>query len=343
MGFFPLDAQLEVTGSRWSSGFTALAVQLAALLPFAQATDLLRQAFGIPTSVATLWRHTQQAAVRLQQQQRTQATAATTPPQLWERPVVRQADKRMGVALDGAILHVRDEGWKEVKLGCVFAVGTRLTPDPLTGEQVPLAQTLQPTYVAHLGGPEQLGALLLSEAQRRAWECAGDTLVLGDGAPWIWNQAALHFPDSQQLVDWYHAKGHLTEAAKLLKGEGTPACTRWLNQHAETLYQGHAATIAQALHAAALQEPAQQESLERIAGYFATNSKRMNYLEQREANWPIGSGVIESAAKQFKTRLCGPGMRWSRTGAEAMLSLRATVMSRRLDLLHLPRPQPQLF
>jgi hypothetical protein len=248
-------------------------------------------------------------------------------------------EKRMGVALDGAIINIREEGWKEVKLGCVFAVGARLAPDPLTGEELPLAQSVQPTYVAHLGGPDPLGTLLLREARRRGWECAGDTVVLGDGAPWIWNQAALHFPDSQQLVDWYHAKGHLAEAAKVLKGEGTQACTRWLNQRTDALYQGHAASIAQELQDAAqtpAQAPALQERLQRIAGYFATNSKRMNYLEQREARWPIGSGVIESAAKQVKARLCGAGMRWSRAGAEAMLALRTIVMSRNQRLLNLP-------
>lgn len=320
-----------------------MAVRLAALLPFAQATEMLQEAFGIPVTVASLWRHTQQLGQRLQQQTvHTAAAEAGALPQLGERPVVRQAERRMGVALDGAILNVRGEGWKEVKLGCVFAIGARFAPDPITGELLQLAQTVQPSYVAHLGGPEQLGSLLSSEARRREWEHAGDTLVLGDGAPWIWNQAALHFPDSQQLVDWYHAKAHLVEAAKVLKGEGTPACTRWLNQRTEALYQGHAAALAQELHAAAVQTPALQESLERLAGYFSTHSKRMNYLEQREALWPIGSGVIESAAKQVKARLCGPGMRWSRAGAEAMLALRTTLMSRRFHLLTLLLPHPPL-
>jgi hypothetical protein len=52
--------------------------------------------------------------------------------------------------------------------------------------------------------------------------------------------------------------------------------------------------------------------LEREAGYFHDNQRRMNYLEMREAEWPIASGMVESSAKQFKARFCGPGMRWSR-------------------------------
>ena len=192
-----------------------------------------------------------------------------------------------------------------------------------------MAQATDTSYVAHLGGPDAIGELLLSEARRRQWEQAGDTLVLGDGASWIWNQAALHFPDSQQLVDWYHAKSHLVEAAKLLKGDGTPACERWLEQRSLTLYQGHADKIARELVQAAADTPATADALVRAAGYFSTNAKRMNYLEMREALWPIGSGVVESAAKQFKARFCGSGMHWSRKGAEQMATLRAAVLSER--------------
>jgi hypothetical protein len=47
--------------------------------------------------------------------------------------------------------------------------------------------------------------------------------------------------------------------------------------------------------------------------------------------FPIGSGVVESGAKQFKARFSGPGMRWSRTGAENLLPIRAAVLSDRFD------------
>ena len=47
----------------------------------------------------------------------------------------------------------------------------------------------------------------------------------------------------------------------------------------------------------------------RRAGYFENNQHRMNYLELREEGWLIGSGMVESGAKQFKDRFTGPGMR----------------------------------
>ena len=57
----------------------------------------------------------------------------------------------------------------------------------------------------------------------------------------------------------------------------------------------------------------------------------MNYLEMRIEGYPIGSGMVKSAAKQYKSRFCGPGMRWSRTGAERLIPIRSAILSKRFD------------
>jgi len=38
------------------------------------------------------------------------------------------------------------------------------------------------------------------DARGRGWEQAQDTQVIGDGAVWIWKQAAIHFGKGRQLV-----------------------------------------------------------------------------------------------------------------------------------------------
>ena len=37
--------------------------------------------------------------------------------------------------------------------------------------------------------------------------------------------------------------------------------------------------------------------------------------------------MVESGGKQFKSRFCGPGMRWSRPGLERLIPVRAAIMS----------------
>ncbi len=68
-------------------------------------------------------------------------------------------------------------------------------------------------------------------------------------------------------------------------------------------------------------------------GYLETHQRRMQYLETREDVLPIGSGMVESGIKQFRTRFTGPGVRWSRMGAERLLPVRAAILSRRFDAM----------
>jgi hypothetical protein len=87
------------------------------------------------------------------------------------------------------------------------------------------------------------------------------------------------------------------------------------------------------LTVAARHQPAIAEALRKEAGYFHNNQRRMQYQEMREDEWAIGSGMVESEAKQFKARFAGPGMRWSRSGAEHLIPVRAAIMSGRFEEL----------
>ncbi len=341
VALFPLDDQLKLKRMGVSDGVMRDAVWLSCAVPsYEMVAEILQRIGGLELSRTTIWRCTQQAGeqfCRLEEIERKRATAL---PEQWQPPSrAIVADQRMGVALDGALVNIRQEGWKEVKIGTVFEVAVAPTPDPNTGELIEFAHAAHNSYVAHLGGPEVIGEMTWTEARRRGWEQAQDTQVLGDGAVWIWNQAALHFGTSHQVVDWYHAKQHLTAAARLLKKEGSSAFCRWLNSRTTLLYQGHGQRIAAELDLAAHSQAAADLAAE--ASFFRHHHLRMNYLEMREENWPIGSGTVESAAKQFKARFSGPGMRWSRKGAENLLPIRAAVLShhfhdRWLAVMNLP-------
>jgi hypothetical protein len=171
---------------------------------------------------------------------------------------------------------------------------------------------------------------------------AVESQVVGDGAPWIWNLVADHFYDSKQVVDWYHAKQHLVNAGQMLFGEGTPKLHGWLNEQETHLYQGQIEGLTALLKQEAKSNPAVEEGLLQEAGYFENNKRRMNYMELRMQGWVIGSGMIESGAKQFKHRMAGAGMQWSRTGAEKMLPVRSAILSGRFDKIwHLAYNSPQ--
>jgi len=340
---FPLDSQLQVWEAHWSEQVAKQAVWLSGLVTFEHAEEILQRIGQVAISDTSIWRRVSVWGTRSQAVEAgRQASANALPTRAELLAGAVQAPGEMGVALDGGMVHVRDEGWKELKVGCVFDVVARPTYNRETGETLDLAHAVRNSYVAHLGGPAVVGQLLWAEARQRHWMHARDTVALGDGAAWVWNVVADQFYTSRQAVDWYHATQHLAHAAHVLKGEGTAAAQRWFGDRKTLLFQGHADQIAAELTKAAATPKSGADDLRREAGYFADNQHRMQYQELREDGFPVGSGMVESACKQFRARLAGPGMRWSRPGLERLLPIRAAIMGHCFDDLWRDTYKPPL-
>lgn len=309
-----------------------LAVWLGGLVPFEQAAEILRRVGQIAISESSVWRRMRNWGEEFKALEDAECKLANALPRTGSSPAQRTEEQgRKGVAIDGGMIHIRGEGWKECKFGCVFDVQVRATRDAETNDFVERAHAIHTSYTAYLGKPEPFGQLLWAEAKRRGWEKALETQALGDAAAWIWGIVQDYFYDSHSLVDWFHGTEHLAGAAHILHGEGTLSATRWYNAQKTVLFQGHAARIAQTLNDAALAHKSVAQDLEREAGYFERHHRHMNYLEMREEGWLIGSGVVESAAKQYKARLAGSGMHWTRKSAERLLPVRSTILSDRFD------------
>lgn len=317
-------------GSHWSEGVQKLVVWLGGLLPFERVQEVVERAAGLYLSTTSIWRVIQKKGEGFRQLERSTGRWKRV-----QREHIRVGGRppRMGCSMDGGMIHIRGEGWKELKVGAIFEVELRPEVEHRTGETIELAHAVSNSYVAHLGGPEVFGEKLWAEAQARGWEQAWETIVIGDGAPWIWNLTRTHFYDSKQVVDWYHATEHLAQVAHLLYGEDEPVVEAWLKKWKTTLYQGHAGWIAAMLTQEAAVHPQLAEGLLQEAHYFQQNQHRMAYMEMREEGWPIGSGTVESGCKQYKHRFTGPGMRWSREGAERLLPIRTAIMSQRFDAM----------
>ena len=318
--------------SHWSEGVAQKAVKYSAKMSYGDATEALQELAQIEISTNSVWRLTQRwgEALKREEEQEDERANGTVENQATGK-VETKTDPRLGAAMDGAMIYIRGEEWKELKVGCFFEVELGPVQDPETKEWMELGQACDSTYVCHLGGVEKFGQRMWTESKRRSWHQAMDTQIVGDGAVWIWNLVGDYFYDAHQVVDWYHASEHLALAAQLAFGEGTPEAMRWFKQQETPLFQGHADRIAQTITDLAQDRPAVTEDLTQQAGYFANNQHRMDYLEMRSEGWLIGSGSVESGGKRFKDRFADAGMRWSRSGAERLLPVRAAVMSRRFD------------
>ena len=187
------------------------------------------------------------------------------------------------------------------------------------------------SYLSVVGSLEATGDRLELEARQRGLDPARDRVVcLADGAPGNWAHLAAHFAQRVEALDWWHAVEHLWAAANGVFGEGTDAATRWVAARTARLWEGRVDLVRRALQRAARMAGGAAAAAE--LAYFTTNAARMNYGAFRAAGYPIASGMVESACKRvIGARAKQAGMQWTRLGAQAVLTLRAELLSDRWE------------
>jgi hypothetical protein len=313
--------------ARLSAGLDAWLGELGAAATFAPAAALLERLTGLVVADETLRQHAEQQGAALHAAQQTAITCCQSTRTAAE-PVVA-APGLLVVQTDGVMVPYAD-GYHEAKVGLVAG---------WEGERL-----VAPSYVAAREPAAAFGSRLLTEAARRgalevvAWT-GGRTgpglarlrpvVVLGDGAPWIWHLAAEHFGECREIVDWYHASEHVWTLAHVLYGEGTEAAQTWATARLTELHDQGAGALLQALRQVRPTTLAGRQALRQQRGYFRTNQARMAYPSFVAQRLPIGSGAVESTARHLvQLRLKRPGARWSVAGAQAIMTLRAHLLSR---------------
>ena len=197
--------------------------------------------------------------------------------------------------------------WRDVKVSVVFHPN----------------RARLPIYLAGREDAESFGNRLLNQLQARDLDENSFRLVLGDGAPWIWNLVDLHLPGVVQLLDFYHASQHIYATAQPLWSQ--EAANRWWHRRLEQLKGGQIAHFFAALQrlARSHKDLVSDQSPRRLLQYFRDNQERLGYAWAIKNHLPIGSGIVESAARHIvQQRLKQSGMRWSEAGAQSILNLR---------------------
>jgi hypothetical protein len=312
---------------RASVGLLGWLVRLGATTDYREAAELLDELTGLAVGPETIRRECLRVGRAIRA-----AEAATIRQTQRTREAAEPLDRAPGLLVleaDGANILFAD-GWHEVKIGMVAGWdGDRL---------------VAPSYVAAREAATEFGPRLATEAARRGalaierWEggittrglaILRPTLILADGAVWIWHLADEYVDQRIEVSDYYHAAEHLATVATACFPDPTTA-TAWLDaRKGELLTLGPRPVLAafDRLTPPTL-KAAEIRRVERA--YFASRVDRMDYPSLRLDGLPIGSGAIESAADHVvQRRMKRAGMRWSDTGGDAILALRARLRSRR--------------
>jgi hypothetical protein len=232
---------------------------------------------------------------------------------------------RTGKQLDGSAKT------REVKLCTVW------TAEGRDAEGVPVRDLGSVSYSAAIESaaqrddaraPSAFAARVDRDATRRGFTRAARQVILGDGAPWIWNLAHEQFPDAIQIVDRFHVKQHLSDVAKAIYGATSDLAHAWARCRHDDLDAGDTEAVLAALHPHAAAHDEARQCVDDVD----RNRARLRYAAFRAAGLCTSTGVVEAGGKvAIGTRLKRTGMHWTVRGADAIIALRCCTLSGRFE------------
>jgi hypothetical protein len=166
-------------------------------------------------------------------------------------------------------------------------------------------------------------------------------IALTDGAKALQVRVLTYCSGFTLILDFIHADEYLWDVANRLFDEKDPLRLAWVEARTLKILSGETQQVITEFRTLAPQAtPAQRRELEKAANYFERNLPYMAYDHYLAQGWPIASGVIEGACRHLvKDRFELSGMRWTQSGAENLLRLRAVSENADWDDYHQFRKQ----
>jgi hypothetical protein len=258
-------------------------------------------------------------------------------------------EEHASVSIDGLTILIREEGYREVKMVSVSEVVEQEDSQLSDTGRVRLAEDLEGgdkeaergrqggpklerhSYRAVLGDKAAFAPALKGELARRRVRAVERISTVNDGAEWIWDLVQSYVPEWRvEVLDWPHAMQNLAKAGNAAWGEGTKEARAWFAQRETELWRGQRMKVEIALHQLPRRYKERGKAIRQVKGYFDHHWHRIAYDHFREEGCPIGSGTVESGAKNVvQWRMKRGGQRWTRPGATRMLAALGEVHSKR--------------
>jgi hypothetical protein len=173
-------------------------------------------------------------------------------------------------------------------------------------------------YDATLGDVAEAGVRWSRVVGAAGWSVTTRIHVVGDGAPWLAQQAAERFtPQGHYLLDLYHVCDYF---AAVWPGDKTT-----IHAHRDALKAGQLPAVLTALRARLEPPDSPDEAAPARCAlrYLENRLDQLDYPAALRHRLPVGSGLIESAHRHLlQARLKIAGAWWSESSAQAMTQLR---------------------
>lgn len=310
---------------------------------FEVAAETLSRLTGVWISEATVWRRHQEVTSQMEAQLRAEEEQVRCPVYKGQQPKAHgPIQEHASVSVDGTTVLIRGEGYREVKIVSVSEVELHPRKEGAEDGGSPSSQAqgrqdglklTQHSYRAVLGDKAAFEPALQAELACRRVGVASKITTVNDGADWLWDLAARYLPEWRvEVLDWPHAIENLSKAANAAWGEGTPQAHAWLAEREAELWAGRVLDVQVALEKLPRRRKERGKAIRQVKDYIANHEARLDYQRFRDEGRPIGSGTVESAAKNVVAwRMKRGGQSWSRTGGTRMLAALGEVHTNRWD------------
>lgn len=332
-GSYPLDQKLGLRPNQLSAELSRLAAMTGVELPFASGRDLFEALTQVSISDQSMAKATREMGERTEQAETEAIHLSNQPDELLKRGREEKPPLRLYGAIDATKVHIRDdEGhrWRDLKIGAFYEAAGK-PPKTSDGEWSIQAKNIH--YFADICPSKQFSPLLWAYGVSHHAQLAHELIFVCDGADWIWNIIEERFPNAIQILDWFHASEHLAPVAQAVFSDPHEA-SAWIEQMKSLMWRGKIESILLALDQ--LGQTHSNDIIRITANYFERNQERMRYATFRQEGYQIGSGTIESAAKQIGLmRMKVPGAIWNENSARQVAKARAGYLSNRWENLPL--------
>jgi len=323
-GFFPLDEDLALSGSRFSPRLVEGIARLGTEMPFGRAVEILAFFTGVEMGVETARELVEGAGAALVEIEEAEVEQIERSGEQAPRGAPIQQ-----VSVDGAIVPLVGGEWAEVKTLAVGEIHQKRLPDGQWD-----VHTGELSYFSRLTDAQRFGRLASLELHRRGTDRASVVCAVNDGAEWITHFVTWQCPGAVQILDFPHAAEHLATAARAVYGDGSSSAAEWLGVQLHELRHGNPDQVLSALRELPVEQAAvtttATEERDGALAYLQKRRAQIAYADFSALGYPIGSGSVESANKLVvEARLKRSGMHWARAQVNPMVALRGVACSGR--------------
>lgn len=319
-GHCPADQELGLDG-QWSPTLLPVVTLLGALVPFAQASDLLEKITGLRVAAETCRRQTEAVGAELHVQHEQQQAISLPKTPDWDFTL----PGRDGQSFPGTVAYLGLDAfavptrgahtvdWKMLYVGLLYDPGKEHTLYLVDYDFEQLAGLLRRYAITlGVGGVETLVALTDG----------------GNGLERVLQQGVSNAVEF--VLDWWHLSEKLHAVGGLLYEQDKGSATAWAKKQESLLWEQGGAAWVVALDQGGCPPQATaaaQEKWQEVRNHVWKNRHRTEYPHYRAKGWDVGSGPTEAGCKLLQGRVKGTGMRWDKVRSVEVAGLKALYAS----------------